>query len=289
MTTTVNQLLQEYRTLRNFNVDSYVKEKVLAIREHFSKHNLKACVLGVSGGIDSAVVYHLMVEALGPKNVYAMSLPIFNSPGTTGQEIASTLAFNLVPGIVVKNLSDLSAVANNTVGTKSPFSIGQVDYWLRPVVLYGLVARLQAANINAVVVGTINRDEGSYIGYFGKHTDICDVQVISDLHKSEVYQVAKYYNVPDSILNRAPEGNVYNSKTDEELIGTSYDMVELYTGYYLSNKDKFNMLLENEFFKWEDVCEAVEARHKTTYFKYDNGLSCYFVDVLDRVVPGGWS
>jgi NAD+ synthase (glutamine-hydrolysing) len=217
-----------------------------------------------------------------------MSLPIFNSIGTTGQDVASTLAFNLVPGIVVKNLSDLSAVANNTVGTKSPFSVGQVDYWLRPVVLYGLVARLQAANIKAVVVGTINRDEGSYIGYFGKHTDICDVQVISDLHKSEVYQVAKHYNVPDSIINRAPEGNVHNAKTDEELIGTSYDMVELYTGYYLQNPNAFQMLNQEEKGSWMLACQAVEKRRSETYFKYDNGLSCYFIDVLERKVPNGW-
>lgn len=285
---TIKELLAAYRSQRNFNAENYVNLKVEAIRKHFKEHNLTSCVIGISGGIDSAVTYHLMVEALGAANVYPMSLPIFNSVGTTGQDVASTLAFQLIPGLVVKNLSDLSAVANNVVGTRSPFSVGQVDYWLRPVVLYGVVARLAAANIKAVVVGTINRDEGSYIGYFGKHTDVCDVQVISDLHKSEVYEVARYYNVPLEIIERAPEGNVYNAKTDEELIGASYDMVELYTGYVLQHPDCIQDLSIESLVEFNSAHTAIEHRRCETYFKYDNGLSCYFIDVQDRTVPNGW-
>lgn len=286
--TTLHNLLKEYRTERSFDVEKYVAAKVGAIREHFQKHGLQAAVLGVSGGVDSAIVNHLLIEALGPSNVYAMSLPIFGSIGSTGQQEAATMAYQAFPGIVVKNLSDMSAVANNTVGSRNSFTVGQVDYWLRPVVLYGMAARLQSANIKAVVVGTINRDEGSYIGYFGKHTDICDIQIISDLHKSEVYQVAKHYGVLDAIINRAPEGNVHDGKTDEEMIGTSYDMVELFTGYYLYNLDKFDTLLEEEKLKWDVADAAISKRRSENYFKYHNGLSCYFIDVLDRTVPGGW-
>lgn len=288
MKNTLVDLLSEYRSQRSFNAQEYVAKKVTAIREHFEKHGLKAAVLGVSGGVDSAVVNHLLIEALGPSNVYAMSLPIFGSSGSTGQQEAATMAYQSFPGIVVKNLSDMSSVANNTVGSRNSFTAGQVDYWLRPVILYGMAARLQSAKIKAVVVGTINRDEGSYIGYFGKHTDICDLQIISDLHKSEVYQVAKHYGVLDAIINRAPEGNVHDGKTDEEMIGTSYDMVELFTGYYLNNLTKFSHFSEEDQLKWNDVTSAINKRRSENYFKYDNGLSCYFIDVLDRTVPGGW-
>lgn len=286
--TTITNLLTEYRNERAFNAEKYVADKVIAIRKHFEEHRLQAAVLGVSGGIDSAIVNHLLIEALGPSNVYAMSLPIFGSIGSTGQQEAATMAYKAFPGIVVKNLSDLSAVANNTVGSRNSFTVGQVDYWLRPVVLYGMASRLQSANIKAVVVGTINRDEGSYIGYFGKHTDVCDIQIISDLHKSEVYQVAKHYGVLDEIINRAPEGNVHDGKTDEEMIGTSYDMIELFTGYYLYNIDKFNTLSKEEKLKWDVADAAISKRRSENYFKYYNGLSCYFIDVLDRTVPGGW-
>lgn len=286
--TTLTNILDQYRSERNFNVQNYINLKVQAIRDHFDEHNLDAAVIGISGGVDSAVTYSLLLEALGPKRVYAMSMPIYDSIGTTGQDEASTLAFQAFPGIVVKNLSRLSGCANEVIGTKSPFSVGQVDYWLRPVVMYGLAARLQAANTKAVVVGTINRDEGSYIGYFGKHTDICDIQIISDLHKSEVYQVAKYYNVLPQIINRIPKGDVHDGRTDEEMIGTSYDMVELYTGYFLTHPEAFYELTETEKVKWQQASDAIEARRDMSYFKYDNGLSCYFIDVMERTVLGGW-
>lgn len=285
---TITDVLDQYRSERNFNVVNYVNLKVQAIRKHFEEHNLDAAVIGISGGVDSAVTYSLLLEALGPKRVYAMSMPIYDSIGTTGQDEASTLAFQAFPGIVVKNLSRLSGCANDTVGTKSPFSVGQVDYWLRPLVMYGVAARLQAANTKAVVVGTINRDEGSYIGYFGKHTDICDIQIISDLHKSEVYQVAKYYNVLPDIINRTPKGDVHDGKTDEEMIGTSYDMVELYTGYFLNKPRAFHNLTDSEKAKWKLACNAIETRRDMSYFKYDNGLSCYFIDVMERTVLNGW-
>ena len=121
-----------------------------------------------------------------------------------------------------------------------------------------------------------------------KHTDICDIQIISDLHKSEVYQVAKYYNVLPDIINRTPKGDVHDGKTDEEMIGTSYDMVELYTGYFLNKPRAFHNLTDSEKAKWKLACDAIEARRAMSYFKYDNGLSCYFIDVMERTVLDGW-
>ena len=77
--------------------------------------------------------------------------------------------------------------------------------------------------------GTTNRDEGAYIGFFGKASDgMVDLQPIADIHKSEVYAIAKILNIPEYIINASPKGDVWNNKLDVEMIGAPYDIVEVF-------------------------------------------------------------
>ena len=85
----------------------------------------------------------------------------------------------------------------------------------------------------AVVVGTGNKDEDGFLAYFCKYGDgAVDIQLISDLHKHQVYQIARHLYVPDSILSAPPSADLWENQEDETELGFSYDFVEFYTGYF---------------------------------------------------------
>jgi NAD+ synthase (glutamine-hydrolysing) len=141
----------------------------------------------------------------------------------------------------------------------------------------------------SVVVGTTNRSEGAYIGFFGKASDgMVDIQPIYDIHKSEVYQVAKLLGVPQNIIDATPSGDVFDGRVDEQMIGASYDFLELYQ-LILSNPNKYSILdcimsnnAKEEFDMYAKVIETLHTKnnHKKT-------SPAIFLDVLDRHVPGG--
>ena len=87
-------------------------------------------------------------------------------------------------------------------------------------------------------------DEDGYLAYFCKAGDgVVDVQLISDLHKSEVFTVAKYLGVTESILNALPSADLWDEQEDEKELGFSYDFIEFYTGVYL----KWNIKKRRDF------------------------------------------
>lgn len=135
-----------------------------------------------------------------------------------------------------------------------------------------------------VVLGTGNRDEDGYLGYFCKAGDgVVDVQLIADLHKSEVFQVGRELGVPASILNSPPSADLWEGQTDEAELGVTYDFVELFTGWFLplpeEQQEQFVTSLDEESRReWEEcraICEAVHRRnaHKLAGPKNLNVLS----------------
>ena len=129
---------------------------------------------------------------------------------------------------------------------------------------------LGQAGTPCVVMGTGNQDEDGYLGYFCKAGDgVVDVQLIADLHKSEVFKVGAVLGVPASILNSPPSADLWDGQTDEDELGVTYDFVELYTGWFLKqsveDQVKFVGGLDPETKEeWEHcktICETVHRRN----------------------------
>ena len=136
-----------------------------------------------------------------------------------------------------------SAVHEATKLKDSMFANGQLRSYMRTPVNY-YVAQLLSANGNgSIVLGTGNYDEDGYLRYFCKAGDgTVDVQLIADLHKSEVFRVGRELGVPESILAAPPTADLWEGQTDEDEMGFPYDFVELYTTwneYSQSDKDAF--------------------------------------------------
>ena len=299
----LENLTKHLKELRGFNVDKYIIDKTNALREFFYNNKLSAVVVPISGGVDSAVVLALM-HTLLKEGVLKQVMPIFipiNYKGITGQKEAAIRAEELCERFDFSFYSVDGTEATESIIMNScdvldfdrkEWAYGQVASIVRTPIIYYHAAILQTAGYRSIGVGTTNRDEGSYIGFYGKASDgMNDLQPIADIHKSEVYQLAEYFKIPKSIINEKPKGDVWDSKNDEEMIGAPYWFLEL---YLLSLEFQYSIWNHTEDITVEEKhqmnqwMQNIEKLHEINSHKYKVGMPAHFVDVMTRKIPGGW-
>jgi NAD+ synthase (glutamine-hydrolysing) len=295
--------LNYYRS--GFDVASYVEQKVDILCDYFAHHGLTGAVVAISGGIDSAVVAGLLAKVRAKINtqVVGITLPALNNSGVSGQSSSMARAnevltkYGIRYGSSVMNMTPLHTVLDDAM--QSNFGL-QTDNWakgqavpyLRTALLYSITAMLSSNGIRSVLVGTTNRDEGLYLGYIGKASDgMVDLQPISDLHKSQVREVAKYLGVPQSILDVVPTGDMFDERTDEEVFGASYDMVEL--AMYVMHVRGMNAYDSYcaHFGNDAQLCEqmkSIDALHGYNHHKYIGGSPAVHFDLTTLNVKNGW-
>ena len=300
------ELLEVLRAQRGFRATEVLAAKVGRINGWFAANGLDAAVVGVSGGIDSAVTVGLLARAAAApgsplRRIVAALVPI-DSPGATGQGRAldrARLVVDAVGGPTVEAwevpFADVQHEAVRSLAKGSglvvdDWAAGQLLSVLRTPALYGAAALLQANGHRSVVVGTTNRDEGAYVGFFGKASDaMVDLQPIADLHKSEVRALAALLDVPAEVVDAAPSGDVWDGRTDAELIGAPYDDVELVLRLLELRFDPIavaDRLTDGDALV--AASEAVDRLHRHNAHKYAVGSPAVHLDVLPRGVPGGW-
>lgn len=308
-------LLAEMRSERGFDPVGYIRDKVELLAEYLRRYDLSGVVVPVSGGVDSALVAALVAEASAVpdsplRRIVYVTAPV-HSPGVvTGQRNAVELAHASMGaaatraggGVTVERLTvDLTggydaieSAARTALGERpDPWARGQLAATLRTPMLYYLTSMLTAAGNPALVAGTINRDEGAWLGYVGKASDgMVDLQVISDLHKSEVYRCAELLKVPDPVLCAVPTGDMFDGAVDVEVFGAPYDFVELYLGWLCwepsrraAAESTWDAATRTEFTRFAD---ALDELHTVNAHKYLVGSPAVHLDLYDSTVPGGW-
>lgn len=300
--------LDAVRTRRGFSVASYVSRKCMLLNDYLKKSALTGLVIGVSGGIDSAVVLGLAHEAQKKpkspiKRIIACILPIFSADGATHQNDAveratnAAHAFGNTPTVIDLTQAHASMRAVADAGLHldgNGWASGQLVSYIRTPALYYAASLLTASGVPALVLGTTNRDEGSYLGYFGKASDgMVDLQLISDIHKSEVRTVAGFLGVPEDILAATPTGDMYDGRSDEEVFGAPYDFVEFFLAYR-ALPEKLRTSVKSDWTRAEkkqfsELSARLEHLHDYNAHKYAVGNPSVHLDVYHRPVPGGWS
>lgn len=308
MNSELETTLKSVREQRGFDAHVCLRAKIALINRHFRISKLTTAVVGVSGGVDSAVVLGLLTRAAREpdsplKRVVGVLAPYKGiARGASNQQIATRRGRLAIKRFGAECLHvDLSAAHRvmkattetaSTV-TGSPWADGQLVSNLRTPALYQIVTLLTDSGSPAVLLGTTNRDEGAYIGYFGKASDgLCDIQPISDLHKSEVYALARLLGVPKSIINAAPTGDIWDGSTDLDLIGQPFDAVELYMHMLCLKEEERAALTQSWGEAARDEFTSISARieelHGQNAHKYYGASPAAHMDVYRRDVPGGW-
>lgn len=300
-------VLKDIRENRNFNAKEYIEQKSNLLNQYMNKYGLKACVVAISGGIDSAIVLGIIKKALEKSNspikrIIPMLLPVLKSTGVTNQSEATSKGKELCEKLELKPyIIDLTTVNDEIRNILEPvveikgedWAIGQLAPYSRTPILYYTTSLLNQTGLGAIICGTTNKDEGAYLGYVGKASDgMVDVQIISDIHKSEVYQVAEELEIPESIIKAVPTGDMYDNRTDETVFGASYDFVELYLNYLnMEDIEKENFICSlNEKAKeqFEFYARNLENLHRYNLHKYIAKSPAVHLDLYDSSVKGGW-
>lgn len=296
------------RSKRKFNPNKYISSKCALLNKYMRDFHLSSCVVAVSGGIDSAVTLGIVRKAAMFNNspirkIVVVLMPVFSKEGATNQKSALALGkkvakiFSIEPVIIdlTKNHALMKNIVDKALAIKGKsWASGQLVSYIRTPALYYVTSLLTQSNLPAILCGTTNRDEGAYLGYFGKASDgMVDIQIISDIHKSEVYKVAKMLGIPRNILSSIPSGDMFDGRSDEEVFGATYDFVELYMLQLCLNKNqrkhlekKWNKKEKEQFYI---LSQRLEKLHNYNKHKYLGKSSSIHLDVYKRTVPGGWS
>lgn len=251
------------KTAKITEVEELHRALVLGIRDFFAKTGMQKTHLGLSGGIDSAVVAALAVDALGPANVTAVGMPgPFSAPESLS--LAKELAKNLSIDFKVVEIKEMyQGVVKALQQGYGSMEFGLVHENIQAR-LRGVTLMAYANKENSMLLTTSNKSEYAS-GYSTLYGDMCGgLAPLGDLTKEQVYALARYYNqqgeiIPQQIIDRPPTAELRPNQKDQdtlppydELDRTVINLVEK-SGEAKTKTDKWLLpvLMRTEFKRWQ--------------------------------------
>lgn len=242
--------------MRKLDYNQIISEIQKWIKEYVKSANVEGIVVGLSGGIDSAVTASLCVKAIGKENVIGLGLPCSSIPGDLkdARKMAELLGIRFIE-IELSSIYDEFIKVTEALFNSNQLATANLKPRLRMMTIYFVGQSFG----KFLVAGTSNRTELA-IGYFTKYGDGgVDFEPIGGLYKCEVRKVARLLNVPEEIVKKPPSAGLWEGQTDEGEIGLTYDVLDE-TIFRIDNDLDYNDLNMDDVNKVKSMIKS--ANHK---------------------------
>lgn len=186
------------------------------LKENMKKAGFKKAVLGLSGGIDSALVAYLLRDALGAENVLALMMP-YKSSNPDSLLHAKMVVEDLKINSKIIEITNMIDAYFKDEPEATMLRKGNKMARERMSILFDY-----SAKEGALVIGTSNKTE-MFLGYSTQFGDsACAINPIGDLYKSDVWALSKYLKIPQPLIDKKPSADLWEGQTDEQEMGLTY-------------------------------------------------------------------
>ena len=206
----------------DMRIDAALVERILVgfLHDEVASASLQRAVLGLSGGIDSAVACALAARAFGPDNVLALCMP-YRASDPASERDARAVAQVLAVRYEVVDITPQIDAYFARFPDADPLRRGNKMARERMTILYD-----RSAEFRGLVVGTSNKTE-LLLGYGTLFGDMASaINPIGDLYKTQIFQLARHLQLPAAVLTKPPSADLWQGQTDEAEMGFTYEAVD---------------------------------------------------------------
>ncbi|WP_335979015.1 NAD+ synthase [Fusobacterium polymorphum] len=243
----------------DLNLKEVHNELVEFLRESFKKAGFSKAVLGLSGGIDSALVAYLLRDALGKENVFAIMMP-YKSSNPDSLNHAKLVVEDLGINSKTIEITDMIDAYFKNEKEATSLRMGNKMARERMSILFDY-----SSKENALVVGTSNKTE-IYLGYSTQFGDsACALNPIGDLYKTNIWDLSRYLKIPNELIEKKPSADLWEGQTDEQEMGLTYKEADQVLYRMLEENKKVEEVLAEGFNK--DLVDNIVRRMNRSEYK----------------------
>ena len=243
----------------DLNLKEVHNELVKFLRENFKKAGFSKAVLGLSGGIDSALVAYLLRDALGKENVLAIMMP-YKSSNPDSLNHAKLVVEDLGINSKTIEITDMIDAYFKNEKEATSLRMGNKMARERMSILFDY-----SSKENALVVGTSNKTE-IYLGYSTQFGDsACALNPIGDLYKTNIWDLSRYLKIPNELIEKKPSADLWEGQTDEQEMGLTYKEADQVLYRMLEENKKVEEVLAEGFNK--DLVDNIVRRMNRSEYK----------------------
>ena len=243
----------------DLNLKEVHNELVEFLRESFKKAGFSKAVLGLSGGIDSALVAYLLRDALGKENVLAIMMP-YKSSNPDSLNHAKLVVEDLGINSKTIEITDMIDAYFKNEKEATSLRMGNKMARERMSILFDY-----SSKENALVIGTSNKTE-IYLGYSTQFGDsACALNPIGDLYKTNIWDLSRYLKIPNELIEKKPSADLWEGQTDEQEMGLTYKEADQVLYRMLEENKKVEEVLAEGFNK--DLVDNIVRRMNRSEYK----------------------